>query len=464
MNVLIISSNTLPSAPSGPAYIAGAVRQAGHQVQVFERLFAENLTDELAGVLQNFQPDVIGLSIRLVFGDELDPSAPFGTRHTDLRPRVREIVQIIRAHSDAFIVLGGPGFNYYAIDWLKYLNLNYGIRGEGEEAFPLFLECYQAGGDIYSIPGSVFRKDDHFDCIPPRSVQDLSRTPLPAYDLLDLRKYAEEGVSPAIFTKRGCGFRCSFCPYSKLEGKRYRLKSPERVLAEICHILPHSTDRRIMFCDNSFNVPKPHAEAICLALIASHLGVQWGTGDLKPVGITPDFCQLMADSGCSYANLAVESASERMLQRMKRGYTVRQVRKSLEVLCRSSIPFGVSVMFGAPGETPETIAETLQVLEDYTIPLGVWFTVGVYLWTDLQDVVAELCNAGRLTKEQLFTGAVYLAPALTMDYLDELLRKLRARPGYQVQVNHTNSLWINGGNESLGKSQFDSVTGFTVDQ
>ena len=297
MKVLIISSNTLPAAPSGPAYIAGAVRQAGHEVRVYERLFAANLADELAAGLIEFQPDVIGLSIRLVFGDELDAEAPFGTRHTDLRPRVREIVTIVREHSEAFIVLGGPGFNYYAEDWLAYLDLDYGIRGEGEEAFPLLLRRYKVGGDICDIPGSVFRKNGRFECIPPRQVENLNGVPLPAYDLFDLEKYGARGISPAIFTKRGCAFDCSFCPYSKLEGKHYRLKSPERVLAEICHIQQVAPNQRIMFCDNSFNVPKPHAESICRALVAKGTGLRWGTGDLKPVGITLDFCQLMADSG-----------------------------------------------------------------------------------------------------------------------------------------------------------------------
>jgi hypothetical protein len=444
MKVLIISSNTLSAAPSGPAYIAGAVRQAGHEVRVFERLFAANLADELAAGLLEFQPDVIGLSIRLVFGDELDAEAPFGTRHTDLRPRVREIVAIIREHSDAFIVLGGPGFNYYAEDWLAYLDLDYGIRGEGEEVFPLLLDRYEMGGDIYDIPGCVFRKNGHFGCIPPRQVENLNGAPLPAYDLFDLEKYDARGIIPAIFTKRGCAFNCSFCPYSKLEGKRYRLKSPERVLAEICHIQKVSPSQRIMFCDNSFNVPKPHAQSICRALVAKGTGLRWGTGDLKPVGITPDFCQLMADSGCFYANLAIESASQTMLERMKRGYTVKQVRQSLDVLSRSNIPFGVSVLFGAPGETPETVAETLKVLEDYSIPHGVWFTVGVYLWTDLQEIVGDLRKTGRLKDDlDLFTGAVYLSPALSKPYLDELLLTLRAHSGCQVQVNQADRPWIN---------------------
>ena len=144
-----------------------------------------------------------------------------------------------------------------------------------------------------------------------------------------------------------------------------------------------------MFCDNNFNAPRQHAEAICKALIAEKADFQWGTGDLRPVGITDDFCRMMEDSGCFYVNLSIESASQEMLKSMKRGYTVQQVRKSLEVLSRSNIPFGASLMLGAPGETPETIAETLSLMDDYQIPNGVWVTIGVYMWTDYQDIVAR---------------------------------------------------------------------------
>jgi hypothetical protein len=143
----------------------------------------------------------------------------------------------------------------------------------------------------------------------------------------------------------------------------------------------------------------------------------------------------MINSGCFYANLAVESASAGMLNRMKRGYTVGQVREALEALSRSGIPFGASLMFGAPGETPETISETLQVLGDYSIPDGVWVTVGIYMWTELQEIVGELRRQGTLPDQDLFSGQVYLSPDLSTTYLDSLLIELKAKPGYQVQVN-----------------------------
>jgi radical SAM superfamily enzyme YgiQ (UPF0313 family) len=448
MKVLIVSANTLPASPSGPVYLAGALRQAGHEVQIFERLFTTDLESELTARLDDFQPDVVGVSIRLVFGDELDPAAQLGTRHTDLRPRVKEITDTIRRArppgESRRIVLGGPGFNYYARDWLEYLDLDYGIRGEGEESFPLFLQRLAEGGDIYSVPGCACRKQDgSYHTVPPRPVENLDGKALPAYDLLDWQPYAGRRITPAILTKRGCAFSCTYCPYSKLEGKRYRLKSPRRVLDEARHILKSTGSRRIMFCENNFNAPRQHAEAILQALVAEKTEFQWGTGDLRPMGVTNDFCRLMEESGCVYLNLSIESASESMLRSMKRGYTVRQVRDSLEALSGSKIPFGASLMFGAPGETPETIAETLAVLDDYEIPNGVWVTIGVYMWTELQEFVAERHRAGLLKDHgELFNGAVYLSPELTGSYLRELPEALRARKGYSVQFNKPSEAWV----------------------
>lgn len=417
--------------------MAGAALQEGHEVQVYERLFANDVEGELTSRLREFQPDVIGISIRLVFGDEQDENAPLGTRHTDLRPRVKQITDIVRQNSTARIVLGGPGFNYYARDWLEYLDLNYGIRGEGEEAFPMFLKRLLEGGDIYSISGCVFRKNRTYHAVAPCLVEDLDRQALPVYGLLDWKLYANKNITPAIFTKRGCAYSCTYCPYSKLEGTRYRLKSPQRVIEEAQHTCNCTHTRKIMFCDNNFNTPSQHAQVICETIIAQKAEFQWGTGDLRPVDVTADFCRLMEESCCFYVNLSIESASEKMLKSMKRGYTVRQVRAALESLSRSTIPFGASLMLGAPGETPETIAETLRVLDDYQIPGGVWVTIGIYLWTDLQDVVVQARREGVLKDDhQLFSGAVYLSPELPMSFLLELPEMLSARQGYAVQFNN----------------------------
>jgi radical SAM superfamily enzyme YgiQ (UPF0313 family) len=264
---------------------------------------------------------------------------------------------------------------------------------------------------------------------------------LPAYDLVDWKPYMGRKITPAIFTKRGCAFYCTYCPYSKLEGRHYRLKSPQRIITEARHILQSTHTGKVMYCDNNFNTPRQHAVAICKAQIAEKADFQWGTGDLRPVGITDDFCRMMEDSGCFYVNLSIESGSQEMLKSMKRGYTTQQVRKSLEVLSHSNIPFGASLMLGAPGETPETIAETLSLMDDYQIPSGVWVTIGVYMWTDYQDIVAEARRTGILQADkELFNGAVYLSPGMPKSYLRELPEMLRTRQKYSVQFNNPSEL------------------------
>lgn len=404
MKVLIISADTLHSPPSGPAYVAGAARDAGHTVEVFERLFAQDLVGELEGQLTRFNP--------------------------------KEIVDCIKRISNAPVVLGGSGFNYYGRDWLEYLDLDYGIRGEAEFPFPLYLKRLEEGGDIYSVPGCIFRKDGRISKVPRELVDNLDATALPAYELFDLDKYDEHNISPAIVTKRGCAFRCIYCPYRSLEGGRYRLKSPQRVVDEIEHIQKAKAPKRFMFCDNNFNAPQKHAEAICKEIIARKLDIRWGTGSLLPRGITDDLCRLFRDSGCDYINLSIEAASDEMLKRMNRGYTTQDIKEALACFARTDIPFGASLMIGAPGETPETISETFDLMDSFHIPQGIWVTVGICLWTHHQNVVDDARRDGQLENDrELFEGARYMSPELSKGYMRELIESLRAREDCTVQVN-----------------------------
>ncbi len=100
MKVLIISAETLPFAPSGPAYVAGKM---------------------------------------------VDEKAEYYTRRFDSRIAVKHMVDCIKRISTASIVCGGPGFNYYSEEWLEYLDLYYGIRGEAECSFPLCLAMMDSG-------------------------------------------------------------------------------------------------------------------------------------------------------------------------------------------------------------------------------------------------------------------------------------------------------------------------------
>jgi anaerobic magnesium-protoporphyrin IX monomethyl ester cyclase len=436
VNVLVVSANTFPCSPSGPAYVAGAARDAGHAVEVFDCLFAQDPIRELEEHVAGFAPDVIGISIRAVAGKIVDKSAEFCTRPFDARPPVKEIVDCLKRTTQARIVLGGCGFNYYGAEWLEYLDLDYGLRGEAEFSFPLYLEMLEDGRDIRTVPGCIFCENGRISKVPRQRIENLDRTALPAYDLFDLDKYTERDISAGIFTKRGCGFRCTFCPYSSLEGTRYRLKSPGRVVDEIEHIQQTRAQSKIEFCDNSFNVPRKHAQAICQEIIRRSLNVAWSAGNIKPIGITDEACRLFRDSGCAGIGLSVESASDRMLKSMHRGYTVRQVKEALACLGRSGIPFGVSLMLGAPGETPETVAETFEVIDGFPAPQWTWVTIGLNLWTHHQRVLEDARRDGQLKDDgELFSEVNYISPELPEAYVLDLIDSLKERENCHFQVN-----------------------------
>lgn len=436
MKVLIISSDLRISTPAGAAHISGAARNAGNIVEVFDSYLAHDLSGELLRKLAAFEPDIVGISITAVTSDIPDSESEFRTKYVDQRPKIKRIVEIIKQYSSAFIVLGGSGFNYYAENWLRYLNLDYGIRGEGEFAFPLFLKRLEQGGDVTGVPGAFFRRNRQFHKVKRERIKNLDETAYPAYDLFDIVTYRKRDIPFALFTKRGCAFGCIFCPHSSLEGTSYRLKSPERVINEIKHVIKTANCANINFADNSFNCPKPHAEKICNTIIDHGLDIRWRSGAIKPLGMTKDFCQLMKDSGCDYVGLSIESASEKMLKNMRRGYRVDDVKEAMHNLSHSGIAFGLSILLGAPGETPGTISETFNVVDQFPMVQGIWVGIGIYLWTHHQKVLGQARRDGQLADDrELFDGACYISPEIPKTYMLDLIESLHNKEKYTLQVN-----------------------------
>jgi radical SAM superfamily enzyme YgiQ (UPF0313 family) len=115
----------------------------------------------------------------------------------------------VSAESDVHIVLGGPGFSDYGSHWLEYPDLDHAIRGEAESSFLLHLKRLEEDGDIRAVPGCMYREALAPHEVPRDLVDDLDATAFPAYELVNLVKYPERDISPAILTKRGCAFRRS---------------------------------------------------------------------------------------------------------------------------------------------------------------------------------------------------------------------------------------------------------------
>ena len=434
MNVLIISANSLPMSPVGAAYIAGSALDAGHQVAVFDCLPYQGDDNRFTACLEQCKPDVVGLSIPLVTCGIPENPLPNSVVFTDIRPMLQRLVTIVKQQTDALVVAGGGGFNYFPSDWLFCLDIDFGLVGECESSFPEFLDACTHEKALRRVPGIIIRSGEDVYTRPWQEMKTLDAMPMPAYHLFDAPFYNRLKVPWGMVTKRGCSFGCTYCSSCFANGKEYRIKSYDRILAEILHIKAHTGTADINFCDTSFNCPITHAKTLCQTLTDARADVQWRSGTFKPLGISQAFCSLLASSGCTFAGLSIETASARLLANMNRGYRKEDIRSALENLAASGIAHGISLVLGGPGETMASIRETFDLVGSYPEITAVWVNIGVFgLKRHIQKMPPE--STAPREKTCLFQDAFYISPALDRDELEDFIDTLGEHNNFLVQIN-----------------------------
>ena len=211
MRVLLVSANREhlpdPIFPLGLAYVAAAVQNAGHQIEVADLCFGHNPLKDLRMQVYRFQPQIIGLSLRNVDNAAYPLTVDYLALH-------REVVDTLHEISDAPVVLGGSGFSIMPRAYMSELDGDWGIAGEGERAFVELLQALEHGQNPASVPGLISPEP-----VMPDAVPLTSHVPRPtnwAENLRPLRapfnyaRYIRRGGTGNVQTKRGCVFKCSY--------------------------------------------------------------------------------------------------------------------------------------------------------------------------------------------------------------------------------------------------------------
>ena len=185
--ILLINPNQMKPAvaPIALDYLAQALEGRGHEVELLDLCFLDNIGPALDEYLLGSHFHAIGLTIR-------NTDDCYYLSQDFFLPRYKELVRQIKARSQAPIVAGGFGFSLLPERTLDYLQLDFGIIGEGEEALPTLLDRLVAGEDFSHIPGLVYRAGDGFRRNPPLSL-NLAQLDLCARKWVDNMRYFQEG-------------------------------------------------------------------------------------------------------------------------------------------------------------------------------------------------------------------------------------------------------------------------------
>lgn len=403
MRVLLISANTetvnMVPLPLGLNCVAVATREAGHDVQMVDLMGGADHASVIMNAIGACRPDVIGMSVRNVDNQHMSE-----TRFL-LEP-VREAVGFCRQFSSAPIVVGGAAFGIFPQAILDYLGADMGICGEGEVAFVKLLEALDRGDDPSSISGV---------CLPGGKVEvtssvraDLDMLPFPDPSLWRIPADAGEIWIP-FQTRRGCPMRCSYCSTPALEGTVIRKHAVDAAVAGIARHVAAGFNR-FYFVDNTFNFPPSYAKDLCAALAAAALDIRWRC-ILYPGQVDEELARKMAEAGCDEVSLGFESGSPEILKKLDKKYDLDQVRAASEMLKKYSIRRMGFLLLGGPGETRETVQESL----DFAGSLGLdmlKLSVGIRIYPGTALEKAALEEGVIAPGDDLLVPRFYLAQGL----------------------------------------------------
>jgi radical SAM superfamily enzyme YgiQ (UPF0313 family) len=374
-----------PVPPYGLERLKTAAGRTGAAVEILDPyLLEEDPIGAARTAAERFQPDIVGLGIRII-DDCIVVDSPAANGHGPidvafLLPEIRELRRELgEAAPGATFVAGGAGFSACPQECLEYLGVEWGVVGAGEDAFAAI--C--AGRPLTQIPGLVRRGSErgheayHVGFGPP-----TRREPV----------YAPANSFP-VRTRIGCAMQCAYCTAANLL-RRHHNDDVEVVLAEIEETVRSTKERGVgrvplFFADDEFNLPdEKHAIAVLHGLAERGYGdsIAW-RAYFNPTPFSNELARLVRETN-GLVSITVDSAADKVLAEAQKPFRRRHLDELVERLRTHGVDADLGLIFGLPGETEETVEETIEFVRALPAEIEVAYSAGarVYPHTPLSRI------------------------------------------------------------------------------
>ncbi len=338
------------------AVVSAALAARGHEVQQFDLLSSGSDPAVLGAAARACDPDVICYSLRNVDTDD------HLNQDDWLLDGDRAAIQALRAASDAPVVLGGSGFSILPEELLEFLGADYGIVGEGEHAACDLVDALAAGKPWPRLVRS-------------RELLPAANIGCPRYDAAIVPYYQKAAGLIGLQTKRGCPHDCSYCSYPLIEGTRVRHRDPREVVDDLEMLHRDFGVDNVFFTDSIFNDAGGGHLALAEELIRRGTNIRWASF-FRPQRLERPQLKLLKSAGLYAVELGTDAADDATLEGLGKGFTFDDVVRSAQACADEGLSVAHYIMFGGPGETPETAVRGLANLK--RLPRSVVFAfVGV---------------------------------------------------------------------------------------
>jgi radical SAM superfamily enzyme YgiQ (UPF0313 family) len=379
MRVAFVSGNRekLPDAviPLGILYVMASTPDR-HEKALIDLCFERYPVKALRDRIQAFRPDLVALGMRNIQNNDYSGISDTLSYHA-------ELISALRETTAAPIVIGGAGFSVMPEKLMAHLRPDYGISGEGEQAFPSLLEALEGKAALLHGIGNLhrFENGELVSNPPPVRFLDMNRLAEPDRSLVDARYYERYGIE-SIQTKRGCPLLCEYCTYPQIEGRMARTREASSVVDEMFRALGQRPDTRHFFIvDSVFNLPMAHARHVCREMITRGWRVPW-TCYANPLGFDRKMAELAKAAGCAGMEIGSDSGCDEVLKRLRKGFGVDRIRRLHDLCKEAGIADCHTFILGTRGETLDQVRRTLEFIVDLDP-----FSAILMIWVDDEEAI-----------------------------------------------------------------------------
>lgn len=342
------------------------------------------------------------------------------------------------------IVFGGAHPTVMPAEVLSEENVDFVVRGEGEDTFLELLNAlYRGNTRLEEVKGLSFKAGGQLIHNPAREcIEDLDRLPFPARHLL-INNFGDDRSSYQILFRdilvsRGCPYHCKFCAANSVWGKKWRTRSVGNVIKEIKMLRDKYLVNYFEILSDTLGVRESWMIGFCQSI--SSLNVTWGC-TTRINKLNENILKLMKDSGCVQAHIGIESGSDQILKTINKGITVAQVKQAGKILNQAKIPWGTFFMMGFPEESRKEILDTFRLIKQLKPKFHKIAVLAPYPGTSYYE---ELKSEGRLPEKinwNYFDGrSSYLSFARKIPE-DEFLRLRNKILRYVDRYNNRGRGW-----------------------
>ena len=321
--------------------------------------------------------------------------------------------------------------------------LDFVIRNEPEESLAALTAGLANGTGPERIKGLSYRDSDGQILHNPSRpfIKDLDSLPFPAWHLLDLKKYRLPLIGKKFLILapiRGCSYPCTFCTAQTYYGRKPRRKTIPRVMDEMEYALDRFGIDQFFIWADTFTADKDYVIDFCQAIRGRGLEVNW-TCNSRVDTINNALLEEMAKSGCWMISYGIESGSQAVLDLVKKNITPGQARNAVKMAKEAGIKVAGHFVFGLPGETEETIKETINFALGLDMVMGQFYCAAPFPGSHLYELAnAEGWLEGREFEEFRQDNAVMNLPGLPTEVVNkhrkEAFRRFYLRPKRFFQI------------------------------